>query len=592
MSAVTNIFRRGAIYYWRKRLRWPDDAILAISMSLRTARLRVARYRATRLAAFVERTLGEEAGMAIQPGLSVQRRDAFIKRQALTELARLVALDHQVTRFEASPEGGVNEDFDEILVNMIRMSEAGKCYPLPIGGNEEDLELYEGRFFHPHLSPYSDSRFAEQRPPDALQEYRLVAKAALDQLGVAVTDDNMQTVLQALFSAKNEALQRYRKARRAGAPPPVAGDDTPCWAFSGEWPYLYLYDFGLARGSVAPVKPESVAPDWKTVTVVEAAECYLEDVVPKPPEEGDWGSIKRQTNQKWDDRSVRSFRSAAMLLGKVHGGAIVELTQRHIERLEYAFDHLPQSHHKSDRHAAMALDEIIEETRLRLESEEIDKESIGLKIPTTNKHITFLNVLIKWVENKSGISLNLTMERKVDPRSKSKLRDAYDIAEVEKMFSLPPWTGCFSEKNRFEPGDRIFHDALYWVFIMAWYHGFRREEMCGIALVDVILDKGIPHISTRLGKTKTSVRVTPLHPELLRLGFVNYIDELKRRGHEYLFPELNGFKSTSGDIFGKRHYGPLNEMLRLGEGKRLHSLRHSTATELADTSASEIAIAE
>jgi hypothetical protein len=35
MSAITNIFRRGAVYYYRRRVRWPDDARSSICMSLR-----------------------------------------------------------------------------------------------------------------------------------------------------------------------------------------------------------------------------------------------------------------------------------------------------------------------------------------------------------------------------------------------------------------------------------------------------------------------------------------------------------------------------------------------------------------------------
>jgi integrase len=46
-------------------------------------------------------------------------------------------------------------------------------------------------------------------------------------------------------------------------------------------------------------------------------------------------------------------------------------------------------------------------------------------------------------------------------------------------------------------------------------------------------------------KTVSSRRRVPIHPELVRLGFLNYVDERKRAVDERLFPDLKQ------DRFGK-----------------------------------------
>jgi TctA family transporter len=65
----------------------------------------------------------------------------------------------------------------------------------------------------------------------------------------------------------------------------------------------------------------------------------------------------------------------------------------------------------------------------------------------------------------------------------------------------------------------VFHCALYFVPILIYYTGCRREELCGLTVDDVILDHGrIPYIhiaknERRRIKNSQSQRNIPLHPE-------------------------------------------------------------------------------
>lgn len=66
---------------------------------------------------------------------------------------------------------------------------------------------------------------------------------------------------------------------------------------------------------------------------------------------------------------------------------------------------------------------------------------------------------------------------------------------------------------------------------------------------DVIVDNGnIPHLhiarnARRRIKNAQLQRNIPLHPEVLRLGFLTYIQAIKGLGYDLVFPDL--FSPTS-----------------------------------------------
>lgn len=95
----------------------------------------------------------------------------------------------------------------------------------------------------------------------------------------------------------------------------------------------------------------------------------------------------------------------------------------------------------------------------------------------------------------------------------------------------------------------------YWLPLVALYTGARPRELCQInPQVDCGLHEGIPFflISEKTaaddGVVKTvktgEERWVPIHPELVRLGFLNYVDKVKEQGARRLFP---GFGMHKGN---------------------------------------------
>jgi integrase len=128
-----------------------------------------------------------------------------------------------------------------------------------------------------------------------------------------------------------------------------------------------------------------------------------------------------------------------------------------------------------------------------------------------------------------------------------------------------------------EAGDMVFHRAAYFGPMLAHYQGMRRDEFCGLAVDDVIhVHKDFPYIhvgpnSIRRVKNLQSVRNLALHPELIRLGFLDYVDEMRLLGYERLFPDL--YSAYTKSPVGDRYY---DELLPLIKQQQLtpHQMRH------------------
>ena len=77
------------------------------------------------------------------------------------------------------------------------------------------------------------------------------------------------------------------------------------------------------------------------------------------------------------------------------------------------------------------------------------------------------------------------------------------------------------------------------------YLGLRREESAGLAVADVMqdADAGLWTIDVRANKFRQlkrtwTARRLPIHEELLRLGFLEYVEAIRALGYEPLFPDL------------------------------------------------------
>jgi integrase len=159
----------------------------------------------------------------------------------------------------------------------------------------------------------------------------------------------------------------------------------------------------------------------------------------------------------------------------------------------------------------------------------------------------------------------------------TKDRRAFDLWELNAIFSTPLFTERKLPKGQAK-------EAGYWATLMGPFVGARIEEIAQMRLVDIEIINGTWTLricdldkETQGLKTKSSFRRVPIHDELIKLGFLQYLCDLKRRGETRLFPSLkceNKYKRWSNEL-GK-WFGRFLKKYGLGAGQLdYHAFRYS-----------------
>lgn len=128
--------------------------------------------------------------------------------------------------------------------------------------------------------------------------------------------------------------------------------------------------------------------------------------------------------------------------------------------------------------------------------------------------------------------------RNVDTGDKS--RDAFTADQLQALFNAP----VFTEGERLSRGGK--GDTAFWAPLVGLFTGARLDELLSLRTDGLYLHEGQlvfhfrhrPELGQKLkGKVKNNRRV-PVHPELIRLGIVDYLRGVEKRG-PWLFPEID-----------------------------------------------------
>jgi integrase len=571
MPAIQNVERRCAVYYWRRTLRFQDGNSLTLRLSLRTTDQSAARRMACAMT-----TKSETLRMTLIDGLKTstltfdQKTDIF--RRAMMGLRD--ELDRNHVEFQHSDP----EDATYLIEGLVDIYEKmlGDFVVHGLPPNAGSREYVEERFAELTDDQRDGIVQLFEIKPDLAADTNEHARIELSRVGGSVEPSNIAIARKAIFEGKLAAAMEFR--RRLRDPLSFYGQLTsptgPAVAYA-------------APPSVAS-SVEIVPEPWDSLTPTQAAEKFVTD---NPKIEGDGEGGKRKA--RWTPKTLSQFLSSARLLEKSYGAKPLHLIRHEdILKLNNHFAGLPVSHHKSPRHGPMSLEEICAETAAALAANKMPKSAIGLNATTTNRHFQFLRELITWMRRSVPSMSDLKWDDFIfpDDRDARDQRDAYTVEEGRAMFRLPIWTGARSASHRLEPGIEFWHDAAYWVILIAWYTGLRRQEICQLRLADVTRQEGVWSIEVHARdgnkvKNNSSKRFVPLAEELLRLGLIGYADALRGAGETWLFPELQSESGEmrQGDVFYKNVWMKIAPHLDFVEpGQAIHAFRHTVATQLKD----------
>jgi integrase len=175
------------------------------------------------------------------------------------------------------------------------------------------------------------------------------------------------------------------------------------------------------------------------------------------------------------------------------------------------------------------------------------------------------------------------LAQRLPKKSDKTRRKPWSVAQLNALLTSPHYL---------REGQR---DGLFWLPLLCLFHGLRMNEAAQLETGDFDTRGGIYFFRVtsegadekRL-KTRASERELPVHPELLRCGFRDFVENACSRGATRLFPEFGvGATGYISDNVSKRFRYLLHEKIGLkGGALQFHGLRHTFRDALREAETS------
>ena len=215
-----------------------------------------------------------------------------------------------------------------------------------------------------------------------------------------------------------------------------------------------------------------------------------------------------------------------------------------------------------------------------------------LQLDTTHKTARDRLIWVKSLLNYAHKDLELTNRNVwngIDISFKTtKRRRPWTEEELATLFSQP----LFTEK-KFLKDKKSGGWAAYWIPLIAIYSGARVSEICQLTKNDIDTWTSHPVIKIRSKsadqrlKTVNAERDIPIHPRLIELGFLKYVEQVSSTSEaNSLWPDLPKRNERSGGYFSQ-WFGQYLKTLPLNGEVDFHSLRHTVRTQLVLKNVSE-----
>jgi integrase len=216
-------------------------------------------------------------------------------------------------------------------------------------------------------------------------------------------------------------------------------------------------------------------------------------------------------------------------------------------------------------------------------------EALRITPATINKQLSGVQAICVWASDNGLVPDDVQW---VDPFSRLGLpkerseRTSFEVAELQSLFNAPLFT-----EHRFPLGAQGV--AGFWLPVLALYTGARLSELghltadkvkvdaqSGVALLYFVTEKA----RGKRTKTDASERVVPVHSEVIRLGFLDYVEARRSAdgADAWLFPSLSPANGSAGVPAWSKWFGRYlrDEGGVTDKAKVFHSFRHAVKDAL------------
>lgn len=217
---------------------------------------------------------------------------------------------------------------------------------------------------------------------------------------------------------------------------------------------------------------------------------------------------------------------------------------------------------------------------------------------TVNKYMEVCSTFFSFLSEIGEIERNLFSSKilrvpeHIIPRDQ---RKAFNKSDLKLIFEKGKYFGG-GQKNKF------FKNIYFWGTLIALLSGLRLNEIAQLHTSDIQKIDGIWCIVVDVTrglkpkednykklKNKSSIRTVPIHDVLIDLGFLNFVEEVKKTDSVRLFPEIKKKKKGGyGAIFGEWFNKNKKSYFEIDDPKKtFHSFRHTIANSLKQASVPE-----
>jgi integrase len=526
LPTIPYVIRRGARYSYRRRLPVPFAYYRPITCSLGTSDPIAARRKAARLSVCWERLVLTYKG---RTDLTAAEAHEIFQDALGRELVR--ALEPRL-----APDGTVTDKVrhNQVMAGLYRWAQ------LPAD------ELLN-RQANPNFTfPCTDPNLAPKESPfpllyaHALElrvEVEQECAAALERVGVP---PNPATLAQSLLHRLRGRAAAHDRAQLAEDPRIRSRED-----ILGALLDEALID-AVRNGMPARVQQDPAGPPA-------SQRVYLEEDTRRFTEVIDEVCAALQAENSWNSdlsQRQRIMKSFAWFTGDKR---LCDYRPSDIARYKRALVNLPNNFKWGD-YAHLPAAEVLLAFPSRPEQNRRSDRTINRDLSTMSKVAGELSKTAWKPAAAVGSIMNFAEQfNSVVESDDEPDRMPWTEAHLRVFFSSPIYHGGGGCGRRLKPAPapRVWHDATYWVPLIAAYSYMSREEICGLEIADVLIDASVPFFAVRKNmtksldgitkaglKTKNRNRVVPIHPELLRLGLAAYVASIAAEGRESLFPEL------------------------------------------------------
>jgi integrase len=493
-----------------------------LKKSLGTKSLKEAKAAAPHVMADFNRIIGEAEAHLKEQALVTTLTDTLIKRMADSYYATMLADDEEERR-----EGTGSEPVFQGIAKQLDAAGVEYETPFAVGALPE--------------AGLSDREIVKRTE---LLEYQLpIVTAALARGDSTVLREELDELLHAFQCNLDRKSAAYRKLGMAVLAAHVRG----------------LKDIERRNAGDPVETPQS---------------AY---VLPGAPVAHEGGTL-RDALEGWKNERERpenvthEYARAVEMFIQLHGNlAIASIKRSHALAFREALRLVPKIRNGDLRKAGLP-----ELSQWGREHPQAPKVSVA----TVNKQLGAAQAIANWGYDKGFVPDDVPWPdpfRNMRLEEEQSERGSFNVPELQAIFNAPIFTG----------GDvpvGAQGAAGFWLPVVALFTGARQAEIAGLQVSNVQELEGVPLLyiaaNRRVGKrvkTKASERVVPIHPELLRLGLLDYVTARTLDGAEaWLFPSVAPDQRRALAAWSKWFGQYLRKPIGVTSPDRVfHSFRHS-----------------